>query len=390
MSTEGTVTASGSFFCTPCAVDMYFTCSYCTQKRDREQLWTKIEGEGAICIGCRHNYEMENSPPPICNYSYKPRARFRGTSSSKLFFGFELEVERKPRSAGDPPRRYSNEDVAVSIRNAVVDEKGKPFLYIKSDGSICDGFEIVSHPFSWSWFLANSKRLDPIFDLVKRGYLSHDSGRCGMHVHLSKEAFSPLHLYKFLHFFQREKEFITAISQRGNDTGSYAKIAYGPGESIKHLAKEKGGHDGRYQAVNLLPSHTAEIRIFRGTLKKERFMKNMEFCQALYEYTLINSMVNIKLEYFIGFVNRYKNEFPNLFAFLGEKYKFTILKKNLKRRKGGPREAIRYSGPKVGALEPDVLDEHWEKVVEKKAATREAFIAERISSSKKTKEAAIR
>lgn len=392
---NGVTTQSGNFFCTPCSANRFFDCSYCSRRQETDRLWRRIEGEGSICQGCQGNYEAEMNPPPIANYSFKPRPRFRGKDRAGLFFGFELEVERKQRLMdADTPRRLGLESVAKRLRERIVDENGKPFLYMKYDGSLQDGFEIVSHPFSWSWLLQNRDRFDPIFDLPKNGFLSHDSGRCGMHVHLSKAGFSPLHLYKFIQFFQREKDFILRISQRGvkmDSLGHYARLEYSEGDSKKYiqkLAKAKGGHSGRYQAINLQPTQTAEIRIFRGTLKRERFFKNLEFCRAAYEFTLINSEANCKLEYFIGFVHRYRNEFPHLYSFLEERYKFSILKKN-SGKKGVPREAIRFSGPKSMGTNTDVADEVWESSVAETRKKKEEKIEAMVLEAKKKKEVSL-
>lgn len=373
---DGVVTSSNNFFCHACAVDRFFSCSYCSQKREMDHLWNRTS-EGPVCNNCRHSYEAEQNPRPIENYSFKPRPKFRGKGHNKLFFGFELEVEKK--------REVSDETLnaaAKAVSDAVTDERGR-ILYCKHDGSISNGFEIVSHPFDWYWFLKNRDKFDPIFGLVKKGYNSHDNGRCGMHVHLSKDAFTTMHLYKFISFFQREKEFILRISQRGTEAKAldgYAKIDY-EGGSVKKIAKDKGGHAGRYQAVNLQPPKTVEIRIFRGTLKKERFMKNLEFCRALYEFTLINTLSNCKMEYFIGFVHRYKSEFPNLYSFLEERYKFKILKK-------GSKEAIRYSGAKaVTPGQTDVGDTEWDAEALRRAAARRAEIEARIKEAKSKKAA---
>lgn len=400
-ASDGVEVGRDRFYCIPCSKDRYVLCYYCEVKVERESVWQKTD-HGVVCGGCRRSYEQEMNPPPISGHGFKPKNRFYGTSPSKLFLGYELEVEQKRG-----PVKRGLEHHAVALREAITDEKGRPIVYIKHDGSLENGFEIVSHPMSTGWLRANHSKFDPIFELVRDKFVSHDSGRCGMHVHMSKAAFTGLHLYKFIQFFQRERDFILRVSQRGTEQTAldqYARIEYSSGggfvvgpktakqveaerrqreRQIMNLAKDKGGHGSRYQAVNLTPAHTVEVRIFRGTLKKERFLKNLEFCIALYEFTMINSLVNCKLEYFVGFVHRYRNEFPNLYHFLQERYKFKILRKNVG-KKGVPKESIRYEGPRA-MTSPDCTDGDWAERVAEAKRKRDARIAFNIQEAKKRK-----
>ena len=58
--------------------------------------------------------------------------------------------------------------------------------------------------------------------------------------------------------------------------------------SLIYKAKKKDGNSERYVAINLKNSQTIEIRIFRGTLNFNSFMKNIEFAHALFMYTKEN------------------------------------------------------------------------------------------------------
>jgi len=49
--------------------------------------------------------------------------------------------------------------------------------------------------------------------------------------------------------------------------------------------KAKGREGTRFQAVNVQNSGTIEVRIFKGTLKKERILANLEMVHACVEYT---------------------------------------------------------------------------------------------------------
>lgn len=82
---------------------------------------------------CRECYDEEcGKSQYIHEYGYKPEPVFYGDSNR--YFGVELEID----GAG------KDDDYAEELLN-IGNESGE-HIYIKSDGSLNDGMEIVSHP----------------------------------------------------------------------------------------------------------------------------------------------------------------------------------------------------------------------------------------------------
>lgn len=254
------------FECVECNEDWH--ADYCTNPNDDNDNW--------ICSNC-----ARNGGGRINNYSYKPRAVFfkadgqNVNERNDLFFGIELEVEQKDSSVS----RY---DITKRIEHES--------YYFKSDGSLDNGFEIVTHPMTFEYIHQHKtdifqKALDT---LIANGYRSYDSNTCGIHIHLSKKAFGTWQLYRFIKFFIDNKEFVVAISQRKPDQlERWSAIEEETNSELIYKAKKKNG-DGqrkRYVAVNLQNDRTVEIRLFRGTLNIQSFMKNVEFCYALFSFT---------------------------------------------------------------------------------------------------------
>ena len=79
------------------------------------------------CEPCFDDFQDE-----IEEYSYKPSVTFFG--NDKLYMGVELEVDEGGKD-------NENARILKEIANSC-DEH----IYIKADGSLDDGFEIVSHP----------------------------------------------------------------------------------------------------------------------------------------------------------------------------------------------------------------------------------------------------
>jgi hypothetical protein len=209
-------------------------------------------------------------------YSYKPRPNYfmsanESFKDSPLFMGIELEIENEDEN-------ITNGELSRKLENR--------FLYFKSDGSLDNGFEIVSHPLSFSWIQENKSEFVDMLERIKNnGFRSYDSTTCGMHIHLSKKNFGAWHLYRFLKFFQENKQFIVAISQRNIDNlKQWANLEDETNDSLIYKAKKKEGYS-RYVAVNLCNSHTIELRIFRGTLNQNSFFKNIEFAHSVYLFS---------------------------------------------------------------------------------------------------------
>ena len=219
-------------------------------------------------------YREENSI--IYQYSYKPDPQFYGNDD--YYFGLELEVEN------------SNGWGCENGAQLVQDELGSR-VYCKSDGSLNDGFEIVTHPHSFQAL----KTLDlRVLDILRRkGFRSWDTTTCGLHVHISRTAFrkngkrDEAHELRFQKLIYDNGVHVRAIAGRSS---SYARF----NDKGKLVPKVKYGQsEDRYEAINVQNDHTLEVRVFRGSLKPERVLSAVEFLHSAVEYTR-NMKVNPK------------------------------------------------------------------------------------------------
>jgi hypothetical protein len=181
--------------------------------------------------------------------------------------GVELEVE----STGARDR--------VEIANALHREiNGGLFgrrVFFERDGSLHDGFEIISQPMSLP-------ALRDLFGFLRdpslvRGLRSHRTSTCGLHIHVSREGLNNITIARAVTFVHAPENdaFLTALARRYNT------------QYCRYLEKdlENAAYPGdRYEAVNLTGRHTIEFRVFRGSLKYEAVIAAAEFCHALLEY----------------------------------------------------------------------------------------------------------
>ena len=194
-----------------------------------------------------------------------------------ITYGIELEVER---------RRNADENIAEQIYNSVYD-----FARLKSDGSLSNGFEIVTAPCSfeyqksaWSKFLKS--------DLTKqiRGWKTDTAG---LHIHIGKKQLKPSEIGKILIFINSDEnnQFIDDIAGRSSD--QWAKKY--PKKITDSLYRTS--RDDRYEAVNMSNQHTIELRIFKSNLAHNGFMRVLEFADALVHFAKQTGLSGMSLHY---------------------------------------------------------------------------------------------
>lgn len=268
------------------------------------------------CSSCGHNFKtkpllhgrcMACTPSSIYGYTHKPEPIFwGGESEDDAFMGIEVEVEMK-----EGLQQYS-EIVAHRFQEAV-----GTFAYLKKDSSISKGgFEIVSHPATLSHWHQSHSFWDSIKKLT-RTCESWSVDNCGMHVHISRDAFqSQNHTAKFLLFINSNRLLSAFVAERYN--AKQAPFMDLDLESAKKIAGFVHKID-RHCAVNVQHNiPTVEVRIFKGNLKKQRMLKNIEFVHSVFTFT--QTKKPLEVDPYIEHVGANKEQYPNLYAYIS-KYK---------------------------------------------------------------------
>jgi hypothetical protein len=244
-----------------------------------------------LCRSC-YDYDVVNEPGDepvnpvsrrhsglVHEYDYKPSPMFHRAEGETLdfsrpCFGFELEVDNGP----------TDHDEHIKAAG-LVPETGCDTFYCKHDGSLTTGFEIVSHPGTWSYWASHELAFCDV--LKAAGYKSYDTSTCGMHVHVSRSALSKLDIFKLLEFAKHNPHFMYRVSRRKSESHMNEWASVDEAQRGTLAKKAKGDEDvslEKYEAINLVPSRTIEFRIFRGTLDKAALRRNLSFVAALVAY----------------------------------------------------------------------------------------------------------
>lgn len=316
-----TMHADGDVYCPEHYEELCDQCSDCGDSSRRENLQT-VDGE-LICNACysreghyfcspcgenhRGDYECEHCAHergrggPIHNYSedvtetlhsfrkteMEERLEDKTGKKIKLFFGVELEVL---------PRRGITQKTASKAVQRDLDR----FALLKRDGSLTDdGFEIVTAPATlafhretiWTKFFEEGGSAEKV--------KSWNTKCCGLHVHFSKEALSPMQLAKIVAFIHDpdNNKFLTRLA--GRDINSNAEFCPAIKKTIGGIShKNMAGKvvqfvnvgveeaESHYNAINTSGNEgkTCEVRIFRGNASRHGVMRALDFVAASIEF----------------------------------------------------------------------------------------------------------
>lgn len=262
---------SNHTLCRHCYDNCYTNCEDCGRLIHNEDALYEDGGDYPYCREC---FEKLNNFA-IKNYSYKPEPIFYG--SGPLYLGVELEIDK----GGEED---SNAQKLLDIANEN-DER----IYCKHDGSINDGFEIVSHPMTLDYHTNNMNWCEVFEKAVEMGYRSHNTSTCGLHIHVSRSAFGKDYeeqeqaIGRVVFFVEKHWNELVKFSRRNIDNlnhwaARYATISSTTEETYN---KAKDRRLGRYVAVNLENYNTIEFRLFRGTLRYKTFLATLQLADEI-------------------------------------------------------------------------------------------------------------
>lgn len=285
--------ASNAFSCSDCGilysrefdyglVNGYMVCRYCLDEYyhwcdscERYVYYEDWDSDHHCCYSCSdeddYNEYVGDYHSTDWNFFGKvKRGKWKG-------LGVELEIDRRSYDS-------EQEDMCAELLKI-----GENRIYLEHDGSLENGFEIISHPHTFKEFeKINWKK---ILEFCKEhGYQSHDIGTCGLHIHYSRNCFGAnkdkqeLAISKIIYFYETFWNDILKISRRTErqvcDWAS--RYCVRTQEDARNISKGKDkGSYSRYHAINLCNSATVEFRLGRGTLKAESFFAWIDFCNAI-------------------------------------------------------------------------------------------------------------
>ncbi len=278
--------------CQHCYENYYTRCTECDRLLHNDDAFERDGYD--YCAEC-YNERCSS----IKDYSYKPDPIFYG--EGKRFYGVELEID-------DGGRDDDSAEELLEIAN-----NKDQHIYIKSDGSLDDGMEIVSHPMSLAYH-QNFCWQEIMRKAVTLGYRSHQTSTCGLHIHVKRSAFGMNQaeqeevIAKILYFVEAHWNELYCFSRRKESNMNRWATRYGFEKTGKEiLDKAKTSCYGRYTAVNLCNYHTIEFRLFRGTLKYNTLIAALQLIDEICNAALLMSQNELEQQSWTEFVKNIKH-----------------------------------------------------------------------------------
>ena len=270
--------------------------------------------------GC--NACAEENSRVIHDYSYRPDPIFHSTDKDeRLFFGIEIEVEA-PHNLGDASEyAYRLEPMELA--------------YLKHDGSLNHGFEIVTHPMTHDFYKNEADEFWITLDNLRNNYnvKSWGTRTCGLHIHISRTGFkNPPHMHRFLNLVYSNEELYSTLA--GRNSSQWAKfddiVSAKPAldengdrywRNVRSFTDkiQRGRQTDRYSAVNTQNAHTLEMRIFKGSVKTDNVKAQIDLAHASVEYTRNMTVADVrgdglKQYYFMEYIYANADLYPELCA----------------------------------------------------------------------------
>ena len=298
----------GSYWCQSCTEnnahwcdegDHYFTGdTYGTDDSDSTMCERCYERNTTYCEdcdsvylhGCDYNHDQDIDGRMIHDYSYRPDPIFYSSEDeqTRLYFGIEVETEARGQDYG---RRRFAAEFAYRLEN-------ENLAYLKSDGSLECGFEIVSHPMSHSYFMNDASILWDTITKLKTDYdmIAWGTKTCGLHIHISRAGFSGgSHQHRFLQLVYNNQDFYEVMAGRASTHWAKFNDNVDPEtgqKSFKHKFHRHGSD--RYSAVNTNNRNTLELRIFRGSLNQDYLKACIDLAHASVQFTRVMSVPEVR------------------------------------------------------------------------------------------------
>ena len=299
---EVTSTVPNIVLCEDCLKSMYSTCEVCGHLFPNEEIDSILDENDhrvLACEDCREAIRREairrkvihilsyhhgmHCDGQTSNYGMTPLMDGKRVTNSP-YEGVELEID----CGGE------NDDNARQIIKTL----GREYAVPMHDGSLNDGFEIVSTPATLEHHMHTIHWQEAMQKATDLNYQSHSCGTCGLHVHVDRKFFGRQQdtEEKFYILFRNNLPWIKKFSRRShydychiNGAHDDSVRKYRKGAIDKVYVKSKIDKGNRYLALNFTRKNTIEFRIFRGTLKYETFIATLQFVDLFARFVKASS-----------------------------------------------------------------------------------------------------
>lgn len=284
--------------CDDCS-DYYYICADCGAIIHADYTyWHEDDEDTPRCEDCYSTYGERHRSRAIHDYGYKPYPIFGTTDSwdgsdsydgDELTFGVELECDKG----------YNPREAAEAVCN-LTDR-----LYCKHDGSLSDGYEIVTHPATLAYHMQVFPWADICKTSIDHDFKSHDAQTCGLHIHIGRRQLGDtaekrrLTVANIILLTETLWPEIVRFSRRGGKS-RWAHMNSGiqtlddcwpcnEATAARDVVRD-ANNSGRYLAVNVQNDSTVELRFNRGSLVVGTILASLQLASNLATFAKTHTM----------------------------------------------------------------------------------------------------
>lgn len=257
----------GKCYCSQCFDEVFTYCSRCNEMVLRDSIEVCTDGN-YLCPKCSKREFI------LPYHHYYPEVKFFGNNKKNTvpFMGIELEVDEGG---------YKDSSVREVVR--IMNKDNNIFMYCSRDGSLEEGFEMITQPATLEYHYSIRDLYKSVFDrLLELEYLSHDTGTCGLHIHFNRnfyegneEKYISNLLYLVDKFWDEMVVFSRRNSRRLNRFAKKVDFDSIGGYIVD--SNRKNRHSDHYYSINISNENTIEFRMFKGTLNIDTFFATLQF-----------------------------------------------------------------------------------------------------------------
>lgn len=294
-------------------------------------------------------------PMPECDIEYPPEPLYSdfvnaarsaaagGPTSQRASMAVRVAAENEwdraysewSRETRQLRREWEESQAVVTAAQATTMKRPRGLWLAKHDGSVT-GPEFASQPATLEYWKSRRRSLEAMFTtLLHAGLRSHEGDACGMHVNISTQAFSDAdHLFRFATLVHSNKSWSRRMAQRTvHSTNHWARLdqetftveSYRK-DWARNVMRDGCADNDRYSALNGQNTDRIEFRLPRGTLRLDRFYKNLEWTHAMVEYSRTHDIDEMHPFRFMTLVvAEQRAMYPNLANFIEEKFSSSLL-----------------------------------------------------------------
>lgn len=253
----------------------------------------------------------------IYPYHYGPRdLNMRNhpddVSDEKRYFGIELEMDASRDSNASATKKHT---LATRLNRLLNQGNYNSLVKFEVDGSIGQqGIEMITQPMTMKFIMNNKTKFKEAMQMIDElNYSSHDSGRCGMHIHVSRNALTPESIDNLYLMFENFKNEIVAFSRRTESGMNWCRFITDRDGYIscpetiddEYIKQNKPSGNNHHSAINNGNNNTVEFRIFRGTTKIRTFIANIQLIDNMITIAKRQDITGIKWDDIINLNDEY-------------------------------------------------------------------------------------